>query len=187
MLQLSCYHLHHSVSFKDPLDEPFLLWSLFLNTLKQYLCACMWPLKHAIKSAFYEENFTCMHSVHSGMVGRCFVDLKTWIKKSLMTLFTYYVYILLLLLVGFVNSHLQTFPSLLLPPSFLFLCPCTAVSTSTLLVNSTIGSHSFLMIHIFDLKILHRIPFLTYLSMVGNSTRSTLPCGPPVAGFLFTF
>lgn len=104
-----------------------------------------------------------------------------------MTLFTYYVYILLLLLVGFVKSHLQTFPSLLLPPSFLLLCPCTAVSTSTLLVNSTIGSRSFLMIHIFDLKILHRIPFLTYLSMVGNSTRSTLACGPPVAGFLFTF
>lgn len=85
------------------------------------------------------------------------------------------------------NSHFQTFPSLLLPPSFLFLCPCTAVSTSTLLVNSTIGSRSFLTIHIFDLKILHRIPFLTYLSMVGNSTRSTLACGPPVAGYLFTF
>lgn len=97
----------------------------------------MWPLKHAIKSAFYEENFTCMRSVHSGTVGRCFVDLKTWIKKSLMTLFTYYIYILLLLLVGFVNSHLQTFPSLLLSSFFVFaqqFPPAPCWSTAPLVV-----------------------------------------------------
>lgn len=141
----------------------------------------MWPLKHAIKSAFYEENFTCMHSVHSGTVGRCFVDMNKEIIND-------FIYILRLhTATPFSWVCKLSFTNLSFSPAFLFLCLCTAVSTSTLLVNSTIGSRSFLMIHIFDLKILHRIPFLTYLSMVGNSTRSTLACGPPVADFLFTF